>query len=672
MMPAMRPRRVFAVLAGVTVSAWLPLDAQDQLRGMPGYARYQRMAREIPASVVFARPDVTWISGTSFEFTRGATRVRYDAEARREEVVGRAVPPRTDRAAAVPRQDAPLRSPDRRLQAFVRDGHVWLADGTGGNARRVTADGGTGQRRNGEPPDLYRSELNQATGLWWSPGSRRLAFYRVAGPAAPTPVTPGAVVDVQVYDVASRRVTTLDVRGGRPPGSDVPGYYAYRIQWSGNDRDIRLLRMNRQQNVLELATCSADDGRCRAIVREASSSGSVDAQPEMVASGDGERFVWSSERSGFRNLYLYGWNGSLLTTLTTHRADVGQVMPIVPSPPTVFYMVADGDTPAKPQLHRVGLDGRDERRLTDPARHHTTSVSPDGRFVVDVAEDHDHAPVARLLDRDGRAIAVLAESDTTRFDALGLKRVEAFSFPASDGSTTLHGVLHVPSSFDPTRRHPLLVRAYAGPGTNAAAETFTLPDRLTELGFLVAAFESRGGPGRGRLFRDALYQRLGTLEVDDQAAGVRALLRRPYVDGGRVGIFGTSYGGYVAAMGVLRHGDVFRAAASSSAVTDWRHYNAVYAERHLGLVAGNDAAYSRAGLLPLAPSLTRPLLLYYGTADPNVRPTHTQRLVEALRAAGRTLTLDVGVNRGHTSVDEDTLMRFFIDALDVQGIGGGG
>jgi dipeptidyl-peptidase-4 len=199
------------------------------------------------------------------------------------------------------------------------------------------------------------------------------------------------------------------------------------------------------------------------------------------------------------------------------------------------------------------------------------------------------------------------------------------------------------------------VTAYAGPGTSAVAETFTLPDRLTELGVLVASFETRG----------AVFGRLGRVEVDDQTAGVRALWNRQYVDRTRTGIFGTSYGGYVSLMSVLRYPDVFRAAASSSAVTDWRLYNALYTERHMGLLNGRDAGYGAASATPLARALTGRLLLYYGTEDSNVAPVHTLQLVEALRRAGKPFTLETGAGRGHTSVDEEALAAFFIDALDI-------
>src|SRR5262249_11579718 len=149
------------------------------------------------------------------------------------------------------------------------------------------------------------------------------------------------------------------------------------------------------------------------------------------------------------------------------------------------------------------------------------------------------------------------------------------------GGTDLYGMLHRPLNFDPNKKYPLLVSVYAGPGTNAARETFTLPRDLTEYGFLVASFDSRSAGGRGKQFLDAIYLKLGVTEIDDQAAGVKSLWDRPYVDRNRVGIFGTSYGGYASVLCLLRHPDVFQAACASSPVTDYRHYDTIYTERYL-------------------------------------------------------------------------------------------
>jgi dipeptidyl-peptidase-4 len=317
----------------------------------------------------------------------------------------------------------------------------------------------------------------------------------------------------------------------------------------------------------------------------------------------------------------------------------------------------------KLQLHRVGLDGKGERRLTDPALHHTVAVAPDGKHFVDVAQTHDRPPVTRLLDASGQEVAELATSDLTRFEQLGLQRVELFTFTAADGATELYGMLHKPSSFDPDRSYPLLVSVYAGPATNGARETFAVPNPLTEYGFLVATLDSRSAAGRGKRFLDAIYQKLGTVEVDDQAAGVRTLAQRPYVDATRVGIFGTSYGGYVSAMAILRHPDVFQAASAASPVTDWRNYDSIYTERYMWLPQENGAGYDAGSTISIADRLTGRLMIYYGTADNNVHPSNALQLIEALQGAQKSFDVQVGPDRGHSALNPYRMMEFFIDGL---------
>src|SRR6185503_15069656 len=157
----------------------------------------------------------------------------------------------------------------------------------------------------------------------------------------------------------------------------------------------------------------------------------------------------------------------------------------------------------------------------------------------------------------------------------------------------------------------------AGPGTNGAREAFTPPSTLTEYGFLVASLDSRSAAGRGKKALDAIYLKLGTVEIDDQAAGVKALRARPYVDGRRVGIFGTSYGGYASAMAILRHPDVFQAASASSPVTAWYHYDSIYTERYMWIPQENKEGYEGGSAMNFADRLKGRLMIYYGTADNN-------------------------------------------------------
>jgi dipeptidyl-peptidase 4 len=378
---------------------------------------------------------------------------------------------------------------------------------------------------------------------------------------------------------------------------------------------------------------------------------------------DNRRFIWASERTGYRNLYLYDLSGKMLATLTNHQFEAANVVKVDEEAGQLYYMARDGDNHMKLQLHRVGLDGKADKRLTDPAFNHSVDVAPDGKHFIDIAQSHNTPPTTRLVDADGKVVAELAKSDATKFDQLGLKRVELIKYKAADGVTDLHGLLHFPSNFDPNKKYPLLVSVYAGPATNGARENFILPSALTEYGFLVASLDSRSAAGRGKRFLDAIYMKLGIVEMDDQAAGVKSLWGRSYVDKNRVGIYGTSYGGYSSALCLLRHPEVFQAAAASSAVTSWYHYDSIYTERYMWIPQENKEGYEAGNAMNFADKLKGRLMIYYGSADNNVHPANSMQLIQALQKARKSFEVQVGPDRGHTGLDMERMMEFFIENL---------
>ena len=179
----------------------------------------------------------------------------------------------------------------------------------------------------------------------------------------------------------------------------------------------------------------------------------------------------------------------------------------------------------------------------------------------------------------------------------------------------------------------------------------------------MASLDSRSASGRGKRFMDAIYQKLGVTEVDDQAAGVRSLWNRPYLNRERVGIFGTSYGGYVSALCLLRHPDAFQAASASSAVTDWRHYDTIYTERYMRTPQENPGGYDAGSAMKHAANLKGRLMIYYGTADNNVHPANAMQLIAALQAAGKSFEVQVGPDQGHSGLGTERMMEFFIENL---------
>ena len=670
--------------------------AQDRLQHMPGYDRFQAMSREIPRALKPGAVSVIWKDGgKAFEYRKDGKAFLYDIATKKASETT----PSGEEPARPPgrrgfqgggfvargRQVGSSPSPDGALKAFHRDRNLWLSDSKGVIEMAVTTDGDAKTRvKNAIASWVYGEELEQRTAMWWSPDSKKIAFYhfdeskvpdyfleldqtklqsKVDVEAYPKAGAPNPVVDLLVYDVETKKTTTVDVRDGKPFEDSVVGHYVYHVAWSPDGKELLFNRTNRRQNVMELAAADPSSGKCRVVVREEWPWSWVENSPAMRFLADGKRFIWTSERTGWKNLYLYDLTGALVATLTEHAFEAGDVVKVDEKAGLVFYTARSGDNPMKMQLHRVGLDGKGDKRLTDPAYHHSVDLVPDGEHFIDVAQTHDKPPFTRLVDGDGAVLETLAESDLSKFDELKLERVELLEYKAADGETTLYGMLHKPSNFDPGKKYPLLVSVYAGPATNAARETFATPNPLTEYGFLVASFDSRSAAGRGKRFLDAIYGKFGRTEIDDQAAGVKSLWDRSYVDKNRVGVFGTSYGGTASALCLLRYPEVFQAACSSSPVTDFRHYDTIYTERYMWIPQENKDAYDAASAMTYAPSLKGRLLLYYGTADNNVHPSNAMQLIQALQRAGKSFEVQVGPDQGHSAVSRDRMMEFFIENL---------
>jgi dipeptidyl-peptidase 4 len=679
-----------AALALIGIAGYAPnVRAQDRLTTMPGYTQFQKMRGQIPGAVRSGAISAQWREdGRTFVYSTGGKRWQYDVAKRAAEPATGSTGPTGGRGGRRPergRQFDVAFTADSSRQAVHRDRNLYVSRVDGSDERAVTTDGSEAKRiKYGTASWVYGEELSQSTAMWWSPDGTKLAYYRfdespvqdfflqmaqtriqseLDVEAYPKAGTRNPVVDLFVYDVATNRSTRLDVRSGQPYADSTVGHYVYKVDWTPDGSAITFNRTNRRQNVMEFTSCDPSSGACRVIVREEWLPSWTENRPEIVWLADNQRFIWASERTGFRNYYLYHRDGRLLGTLTSHPFEVAGIERVDEKAGQLWYMARSGDNHMKLQLHRVSLTGRNDVRLTDPAFNHTVSIAPDGRHFVDVAQTHDVPPVSRLMDARGRQVAQLGRSDMAGFTALGLKPVELFTFLAADGVTELHGMLHKPSNFDPARKYPVLVSVYGGPATNGARETFTLPNPLAEFGFLVVTLDARSAAGRGKRFLDAIYEKLGQVEIDDFAAGVRELGKRPYVDASRVGIFGTSYGGYTSAMALLRYPDVFHAASASSAVTDWRHYDTIYSERYMYTPQDNTAGYDAGSAMTYAGQLKGRLMIYYGTADNNVHPNNSMQLITALQKAGKSFEVQVGPDAGHSGLRQDRMMEFFIENL---------
>jgi dipeptidyl-peptidase-4 len=754
MLPTIRsPRFWLAATAGVAALFTAHPLAQDRLPAMPGFAEFTKLQAAMQGGVFVsgAVTNVAWsgdgtsvsydVAGKSYQFDLASMKAAESTGGRVSVVTGRGLggrqsgPPAAGRsggmeqeqsemptspiqgcpqgAAARGRQADCVLSPDGKLKAFYRARNLWVANLDGSAERQVTTDGNEkGRIKNGTGSWVYGEELGQTTAIWWSPDSTRVGFYRfdesqvkdfylqmnqtavqdtLDVEAYPKAGAPNPVADVFVYDTRAAKTTKIDVRNGKPFDNTVVGHYVYAIEWSPDGSELLMNRTNRRQQIMEFVGCNPATGACRVIIREEWLTGWTNNHPQRTYLADHKRFIWESERNGFRNLYLYDLTGRLLNPITSMTtAEAAGLIKLDEPNHVLFYMARDGDNYMKTQLHRVNLDGTGDVRLTDRAFNHavgsclagaagrrggggaaggasTCGISPDNKYFVDVYQTHDHAPATRLVDATGKTVAELAKSDTTKMDTLGIKRAEQYTYLAADGKTTLYGQIQFPTTFDATKKYPTLISVYGGPasGSNVPTENFVTPSATPDYGFLTVNLSSRSAPGQGKRTLDAVYLKLGVTEMDDMAAGIKALWPRAYFDKDRVGMYGTSYGGYTSATMILRHPEVVTVASASSPPTAWYNYDSIYTERYMWIPQENKAGYEAGSDMTYAADLKGRLLLYYATADNNVHPDNSMQLITALQGARKSFEVQVGPDLGHSGVNNQRMMEFFIENLVV-------
>ncbi len=602
--------------------------------------------------------NVKWSEDNSaLFFTRGKEKFRFELGIRHLESIdkkyeGKAsanVKPRGPRHPGRGKQRAAAPSPDGKWNAVSKDWNVALERRKGDKKIPVTTDGDN-KLRYGTASWVYGEELYQNDAMWWSPDSSLLAFYkfdesevkdfyligdltkfrtRLMTEGFPKAGEPNPVATLLVYDMKSKKTAVVDC------GDDTE-QYVYNVRFTPGGDELLFYRTNRRQNVFDLMAADPRTGKSRAVLTEKQETWHENL-PELRFLEDGKRFIWETEKTGYAQYELRHLDGRLLGALTKGEYPVMGIEYVDESTGWFFYTAHSDAYPLSLQIHKARLDGKGQKRLTSfPLGHSGFQISPDGKWVVAKCEAYDTPPRTVLYDSDGNRAATLAESDASKIEELGLYLPERFTYKASDGKTDLYGQLYKPSNFDPKRKYPLIVDVYGGPVIPPRLRNrFSPVKAATEYGFLVAVMDNRGTPGRGRAFESATYLKLGIVDIQDQVDGVKFLSQRPYVDSRRVGIVGSSYGGYMSALGVMKYPDVFHAGVAKSAVTDWRQYDTIYTERIMRTPEENPEGYRDSSCLTFVDRFKGHLLIMHGLIDDNVHPTNVWQLVDALDKAGK-------------------------------------
>lgn len=577
-------------------------------------------------------------------------------------------------------QEATL-SPDGRRAAFVRDNDLFVVDLTGDTPveRQVTHDGKRGSIINGIPDWVYEEEYSFARAYEWSPSSDAIAFYRFdeshvkeysmntfGGKLYPENYNfkypkageRNSIVEVKVYRFDQDTTLTVDLM------SDTTDIYVPRIGWTADGRVV-VHWLNRLQNHYRVLLGDARTGAATLLYEERNPRYIERINNETVTFlPDGTGFLVKSERNGWMHLYRYDMQGRLLNAVTDGEWEVTALYGIDPKKGYVYYQSTEG-SPLRRRVYAVRLDGKGKKQLSpdDEVGTHRGVFGPGYRYWIDYFSNTT-TPTVVTLRRvvDGRAVRVLEDNAALchRVDsAYCLPRKEFFTFTTPEG-VELNGYMLKPTDFDSTRRYPVLMTQYSGPGSQEVADSWgwSWETALVGEGYLVVCVDGRGTGFRGEAFRKCTYGNLGGLEVQDQIAAARYLGILPYVDPSRIGIYGWSYGGFMALNCILKGADVFALAVAVAPVTSWRYYDTIYTELYNGLPQDNAEGYDKNSPIHFAQLLKGKLLLAHGTGDDNVHIQNSYEMIEQLVRANKDFELLIYPDKNHgMGASRDHLLR---------------
>ena len=575
-------------------------------------------------------------------------------------------------------------SPDGKYVSFVRNHNVWLVSTVDGTERALTM-GGSEEVRKGELDWVYPEELEIFTGYWWAPDSSAIAYLEMDERKVPQfPLVDfksfTGEVELQRYPVPGGanpvvRVLVAPVAGGEARPMDLgmdTDMYVPRVNWLPDSKHLAIQRLNRAQTILDVLLLDATTGKSTTVLSDEDAYW-TNVSDDLRFLKDGERFLWSSERSGYRQLYLYDFSGKQLLQLTKGDWEVSHV-DAVDEAKGVVYFTATEESPLERHLYRVGMDGSGFTRITTEEGTHRVNFAPDANTYLDTYSNVTMPPRQDLYRADGKKLATLNENKVAELAEYHLSRVEFFTIKSHDGMP-LNCSMIKPPNFDPVKRYPVLVYTYGGPHVQVIVNAWTgsrflWHQLMAQKGYIIFSLDNRGSAGRGHLFEEPIHYRFGAQELSDQRDGVQWLKKQTYVDAERIGIWGWGYGGHMTLHAMFEASQIFKVGFAGAPVTDWHFYDTIYTERYIGLLPMHEDSYMESSPIENAAKLKGKLLIACGTGDDDVHYSNTLALVDDLIEAGKDVEVMALPGRGHWVSDPpaerllwDRVTKFFLDNL---------
>jgi dipeptidyl-peptidase 4 len=559
-------------------------------------------------------------------------------------------------------------SPDGAKVAFTRENNLYYISLNDMKEVQVTGDGERNHIINGSTDWVYEEELSLTKAFYWAPDSRRLAYYRFDEGKVreynlqvwhegqlypedyrykyPKAGEVNSIVEIKIYNLDNSNTLKVDV--GQEKDIYIP-----RITWTKDPEILSVRRMNRLQNKIEVLHANASTGNTRLILTDQSAT-YVDVET-LIYLDDGQHILTTSEQSGFKHIYLYTLEGKLVRQITTGDWEVADFVGIdQQSKRRTLYFTSHENSPLERYFYAIDLSGKNIRQLSTSDGVNRVNMSPDFKYYLNYNSSAKRVSKVELYQTKGNKVIKVLEDNAILSDRIkeyGLVDKVFFTFNTTDG-TLLNGYMLKPVNFNEQNKYPVLMYQYSGPGSQSVSNSFGggsyyWHQMLVQKGYIVVVIDGRGTGARGARFKKQTYKQLGKLEVEDQIAGARYLAGLRYVDAGRIGIWGWSFGGYMSSLAILRGNDIFSAAIAVAPVTSWRYYDTIYTERFLATPQENPQGYDENSPVTYAANLKGKFMLVHGTGDDNVHFQNSVALAEALIAHGKQFTSFYYPDRAH-------------------------
>ena len=541
-------------------------------------------------------------------------------------------------------------SPKGNYVSFIREQNLYALELASGKEIALSTDGG-GVIKNGMAEFVAQEEMSRMTGYWWAGDESKVAFTRIdESPVEeairneiyadevklfnqryPFTGTNNVKIALGVVNINDQQVGWVDL------GKDQDIYLA-RAKWLKDNKTLSYQWQNRSQQALELRFYDSKTKKQSVALTERSDTW-VNLHFDLRFLNDKKHFIWASERDGYKHLYLYRTNGQLVRQITQGEWIVDSIKGIDEQKGLVYFS-GRADTPLEQHLYSASIfKNSDAKRVTQLGSYHKVVVAKDAKTFIDNSSAVNKPNSVALRKVNGEFITWLEQNPLNKNHPLtpylsDLAEPEYGTIKAQDGQT-LHYRIFKPANMKKGKKHPVMVNVYGGPHAQRVTNSWRSKNLyfqyMAQQGYVIFQLDNRGSYNRGKAFEAPIYKHLGEVEVADQIKGVEFLRTLDYVDPARIGIYGHSYGGYMALMTMFKAGDYFSAGVSGAPVTDWALYDTHYTERYLGHPDTNAQGYTDSAVFPYAEGLKGPLMIYHGMADDNVLFTHATKLFKQLQ-----------------------------------------